>query len=287
MTTRISLQTLASTASIGALAVSASLPTAASAQSVMGQGAASGYKVSAEGGLAVSDFSNQTFADKGGVYEKDEGFYGAVSVSKAISDTWDWRVSASAMSFGDNTALIFDGPDPLFSTQTFSAGTVDLDIGRVESAGSTNVRLGFGVIAANIKQSFTNTLPSFGFDGGVDTSFKGFGLKLSADVSHPLSRGSALRLIGGASIAPMSGTFKTTPTGDKLGSGVGDSTNGNLVLTSAYLGLGYDFSDKAGMRFGVRSDHFEGNTGFSGTSGTIDDGSVSTTAAFVGVDIQF
>jgi len=56
----------------------------------------------------------------------------------------------------------------------------------------------------------------------------------------------------------MSGIYTFSTTDNKLGSD-SETINGDLMMSSAYLGLAYDFSGRAGMRLGVRADRFNGN----------------------------
>ena len=88
------------------------------------------------------------------------------------------------------------------------------------------------VVAGRANQSVDRDTVTQGFNKGLisDIDFKGFGVKLSADASHPVTAASRLRLIEGASVAPMSGD-NTYSTVNKLGSD-SETVNGDLMMSS-------------------------------------------------------
>ncbi len=292
---------LTSTASLGALAISSTLPTAASAQNsgAIAQAGERGLTFSLEGGAAFSDFTSDFFEGsegKFGSFEDDLGYYGSVAISKSIAGGWDWKVSATHIGFPENASTIADEGGIRSGSGEFSASLVDFDMGRTWQRGQTDMRLGFGLVGGRINQGYTTD--KLGDGGGVnvalDASFLGFGPKLSASVQHRFQPRSPYSLIAGASVAPMYGNY-THDKGieaydglDSFATNFSDTDRGMLLMTSAYLGMAYDFSTDSTLRVGVRADKFDADEvdTFGGdVPGLFED--TLTTTAFVGVDIRF
>ncbi|MBA3910933.1 MAG: hypothetical protein C0524_13925 [Rhodobacter sp.] len=271
--------------SIGAAALAAGMPaTEAAAQEP--------FDVTIDGGIAFSDFSNQTFEDKIGSglsFGRDVGFFGSIAVSRQISDAWDWRVSGSFIGMRENTLSVEfddddddDDDDSVSLDQQLSGFSADVGIGRKIMMGKTEVRLGFGLVGASYNQEIAQL---FVFDGkGIgfetDIEYRGFGAKLSADVAHPISADGRLTLIGGGSVAPTNGDFELGPSGSS-----GITLDGSALLSSAYLGLSMQRNETTALRMGVRVDRFDGKVD-GGGFGILDE-AATTTSAFVGLNIQF
>jgi hypothetical protein len=282
---------IASTVTVGAAtAAAAALPASqAAAQDA-------GFDVIVDGGVSFANFSENFFDEKGGApfdVDTDKGFYGSVSISRQISDSWDWRVSGNVLTYGENETLIGflddddddDDDDGVTLTNSLTGITVDADVGKTMTMGQTQVRLGFGLLAADYKQQLDFGFGKVGF--GTEIDYQGIGLKLSADVAHPVSADGRTKLIGGASIAPTSGEFTATASG--LGDDDDDdssSIDGDALLTSAYVGLSLQQNETTELRMGVRVDHFDGDIDEDGGAG-IAGGSVTSTSAFIGMRVQF
>jgi hypothetical protein len=304
---------LASTVSVGALAISSAIPTVASAQQagVSTQDSPRGMTLSFEGGASVSDFTSDFFdggESKFGSFENDLGFYGSVAISKSIPNDWDWKISASHIGFPENSSTTGFFPDPFTTVTTygsgeFSATVADFEMGRNWRRGQTDTRLGFGVIGGRVDQSFGFggvAQDKFGDLSGVDllidSSFIGFGPKLSASISHRFQPTSPFRLVAGASVASMVGNYThdkgfgafDTSIPDSIAISTSETDRGTLLMSSAYIGLAYDFSADSSLRVGVRADKFDSSnvdTFGSDVPGLFED--TLATTAYVGVDIKF
>lgn len=281
----------------GAAAVATGLPVdPASAQTAAS--ALDGYTLTVDGGLAFADYSDDRFDFKGGDFPKldrDKGFFGSVAISRQISDVWDWRVSGMILSFQENNFVTSDPSNPasfFAADQQAKTITADVDIGRLIKSGKTDIRLGLGLLAGRHQRDEDIELrfgaPGKGVGFGDDIDYRGIGVKLSADLAHPVSKDGRIKLIGGASVAPTRGTYTLSSRGFiDLGMGVtGGSTSvdedGEAVFSSAYLGLSYQRSETSELRFGLRADRFDGDTDVIG-----DANDLTSTTAFVGLRIQF
>jgi len=265
---------LTTTVSIGAAALAAGMPAApADAQEAV--------DVTIDGGVSFSDFSEIYFEQKGGGgfdVDRDNGFYGSVAVSQKISDAWDWRVSANALSFSENTT----SSGPFSVTQRLTGVTADAGVGRNFAMGGTQLRLGVGLLAARYEQSILLNLDGkFAFDTDID--YRGNGLTLSADVEHPVSADGSLKLIGGASLAPTSGEF----TFSSDFADAEESIDGDALLSAAYLGLSFQQNETTELRAGLRVDRFDGDLDNDAEELGIAGGDMTTTTAFAGLRISF
>ncbi len=298
---------LTSSASVGALAISSLIPSVASAQqagAIIPEGPKD-MTLSFEGGAAFSDFTSDFFAgeEKFGSFDDDLGLYGSIAFSKSVQNDWDWRVSASHLGFPNNSSFeaFVDGEFDVTTSASgkFNATTVDFDMGRNWRRGQTDTRLGFGLVGGRVNQTFdkgftvSNCCDVFGTDGSFDSSFLGFGPKLSASISHRVQPRSPFRLIAGASVAPMVGNythekgFSIFDEVDLFSDSISETDRGTLLMTSAFIGMAYDFSEDSSLRVGIRADHFDSGDvdTFFGSDGLFED--TLATTAFVGVDIKF
>ena len=280
--------------SLGAAAAAVVMPTTGA----MAQDAVptlKGYSLTIDGGLSMSDYSQKfdeaLFEGKGGSpfdYDKDKGFYGSVALSRQISDTWDWRVSGSVLGFKENEASYTPVADTVFFRQKLTGITAGGDFGRHMHSGNTDIRLGFGVLAAHYKQDTDFGLTLGGgkgvtFDFPFYQEYRGVGPSLSADLRHPVGTTGRTSLIAGASLAPTFGEF--TVGVDGLGSGTID---GKALISSAYLGLSMQQSEAVELRLGVRVDGFSGDAdGGAGSGLEFMDGTILTTTAFAGLKVKF
>jgi opacity protein-like surface antigen len=288
MTISVSRKGLAASTALGTAAVSALLPAGqASAQST----GLEGMKVTVDGGIGFNDFTQDTFSAKGFEeidFDRDLGFFGSVALSRSFSEGWDWRVSGSYLGLRENDETVVAGSASLTIGNRVSGLTIDADVGRTLSQGDTEIRLGFGLLHARYDQDVDFALFSGGKGIGFDTdvSYRGTGVKLSADVAHPVSEDGRTKLIGGISLAPTKGDFNiTTP----ILPG-GQDIDGDALLTTVYLGMSMQQTENTELRFGLRVERFDGeaNEFFdSGDSFGIINEPLTTPIAFVGMRVEF
>jgi hypothetical protein len=281
--------------SLGAAA--AVLPAGAALAQDMNAGM-DGMTLTIEGGAADAEYMENMFEGKGGAgyLPNNKGFYGSVAISKAINDTWDWRLSASTLSLkpartGVNSSYFETDLDGTIATA---------DAGRNYTLGKTKLRLGVGIMAARYSDSSELYLdPADTMGKGVqfdnEATYRGFGPRLSADVSHPVSKDGRLSLIGGASVGKTFGSFDTgfsvfvqdPPDPDLSIDKYGD-LDGSALIKSAYLGMSYQHSDRLSLSAGIRQDRFDGDLDGSGGFDVGIAGSTATTnTVFAGMSIQF
>ncbi|MCX7286374.1 MAG: hypothetical protein NTW20_02115 [Rhodobacterales bacterium] len=288
MQQRNSFNGIASTVSLGAAAFAVGMP---ASQAV----AQEPYVVTADGGVTFSDFSDAIFEEKGGApsFDTDVGFFGSVAVSKMISDTWDWRVSGTLLSYGNNEVTASAPGVSVGLSQSMTGILADADLGWHKMMGETDLRLGIGLQAASYDKGI-----DFDATDGVDrvrgkygVEYSGIGPKFSADVTHPVSADGRMKLIAGASLAPTTGDIDVSvdaSNGMGMSERDGQSVNADALVSSAYLGLSMQRSDTSDWRMGLRIDNIDTDVEGAGSEGVglIND-SVMSTSLFVGLRIEF
>lgn len=260
-----------------------------------GASALDGYKFSLQGGAANSAFMANAFEEKGGGdFPENNGLYGSVAISRAISDKWDWRVSTSVLAMGDARITEGGGTIEVSLSMEYDGLTTAADFGRNFTLGKTRVRLGAGLLAAKYSDatefSFYDSGSDKGVLFGVDQTYQGVGPMISADLSHPVSKDGRLSAIGGASLAKTFGDFggrayleaPPDPTIDKYG-----SVDGSAIISSVYLGLSYQKTDSLSLSLGLRHDRFKGSIDGNGDGFGITGDDAVTNTVFAGMSIQF
>lgn len=277
-------------ASLGAAAAVA-LP----ATGAMAQDAAStfeGYTLTVDGGIGRGSMMVNAFEDKGGSDEipHEKGFYGSVSLSRAISEDWDWRVSASILANGDSQ---FGQEDFIEVTMGFDGLNAIADFGKHLTYGKTKVRLGVGVIGTHYAGRSYLLVDVDGPGGNVpivdvtlDETYRGIGPAISAEVEHPVSSNGRTKLIGGLSIGKTFGSTDSQQLGNANGNPVDKlgSTDASAVMKSAYLGLSFQTNERQEWRFGVRTDRL--SVSYDEFGGILAD-NAEENSIFVGMKMQF